>query len=192
MILEELIQHSKDNNKVIGITTYTEPELMWCGIVKDFNEDFISFEHYSEFGDRDGLIVEGIDNISDIQIDTEYLKGLSYLIAHPDALNFKVPKLAAMIKLEAWPFDLLNQFLNNWDYILALETTEDRFVGIITQVDEFSIKLQLINENGYPNGTQVIRSEDIANLKINGRFECKRLALYKWRNSGDRNSDKIE
>ena len=70
--LKKILQESKDDKKIVGIRIYRDDEKFWCGYINDFNENLVLIQHFTEFGQTDGFVLEKIENIESIDSDDNY------------------------------------------------------------------------------------------------------------------------
>tara|TARA_R110001583_G_scaffold69300_2_gene196568 strand:- start:5953 stop:6513 length:561 start_codon:yes stop_codon:yes gene_type:complete len=178
----DLLNKSKNEQKIIRIWFYGEEEMYWCGYVKNVKEKLFFLQHFTKFGKPDGLLSEQIENIESIDFDNDFSKTMEYLIKYPDLID-KEPKIDLEITEEDnWQFEILDSQLGLKDRLITIQINGDRFYnGIIEWIDEGYLILNKVGEEGQDEGKSIFIIDDINAIQINNLENRKRLLLYKLR-----------
>lgn len=179
-MLYDILEESKKNNKLISLLLYGDVGF-WCGVVQDYNQEFIELKHYTKYGDVDGLAIERISDIERIDIQDKHLKAMTVLIEKNDQLR--------KMELKSRMFDDLNE--ENWQFIslkpyeldrgvlVSIQVNSDNFYqGFVMKLGLDFLKFEIIDEDGFSDGVCLFKLKDINSIKLND-FECrKRLLIY--------------
>ena len=175
---KDILKDSKENNKVIGLTLYGE-DGFWSGIVKNYNEEIIMLQHYTKYGQPDGLLVESIENIESIDFNNEYSESMEYIILNSDKLNQDFSNIDISSKIENWPIDAIKEAKGNTNIILSIQINKDEiYYGFVEDINETNIKLKLIDQLGKVHKMSIFKIEDISTVKFNCLSSRRRLLLY--------------
>lgn len=178
MILD-IFKKSKDTKEIIGFNFYGTDKGFYCGYVLKYTDDFVIIQHFTKFGERDGILVHKVSDIQYLDIETDYLKGLKYLIDHRS--NF-LPQTFSP-KSVSEPLDEFNslfQFLiGNKDYLVKFQLTDDDiYFGFVEWCDDNNFSIINIDVDGIKQGKAVFKFEDLKLYWLDD-LECrKRKMLY--------------
>jgi len=180
-ILLDLIKNSKQNREIIGIWKYNDEDGFWAGYVTDYNEELVTIKHFTKYGKSDGIIVEQIANIKNIDFDDDYAKAMQYIVENSEELDKDVDFEMKLGNSEDWQIEILKQ-LEGTNQIAKVEISNDGFFsGFITKVSESDFILHCVGEMGEDEGTVVYRVEDVAAIRVNDIENRKRAMLFKWK-----------
>lgn len=182
--MQNIFERSKTEQKFIGIWVYDDTEDFFSGIVKHYTEELLFLQHYTRYGKPDGIVVQEIDNIERIEFEDDYSMFMEYLVKHSDLLDSEEDINIRIRDYENWRFELLDQQLGNEKRIVGLQVlNENYFNGIVKWIDEDTVTLQVLGNNGEDEGKALLRLDDILSIRINDLRNRKRLMGYHWRKS---------
>ena len=183
-MINEILENSKQNDKLIGIKLYGEAEY-WCGIIADYNDDFFQLRHFTKNGELDGIAIERIADVERIDIEDEYLSAMKIIIDNRQKIRDIEVKSRIFAELddENWQFVSLKPYENDKNVLTSIQVNGDDFYqGFVLSINEAFLKFELIDNNGNSNGISIFKLEDITSVKIND-LECRRrLLIYKIKN----------
>lgn len=182
-ILFEILRKSKENKEIIGIWKYSDDDGFWAGYVKDYNENLVVIQHFTNYGKSDGIIVERIDNIKSVDFDDDYAKAMQCLIDYSAQLDEEDPFELGITEDDDWQVEVLKQ-IEGTKRIVRLEINgSDSFSGFVTKLSEYDLILRCIGKMGEDEGTVIYRLEDITAVRVNDIENRKRVMLFNWRNT---------
>lgn len=129
----------------------------------------------SPYGEDDGFIYRLIEDIATIEIDTVYLEDIKIL-----SDNNKVAVRDLNVSNGAILIDLINYVMTN-KLICTLELSHniDRCIcGIINEIDESLLKVEIINERGQESGYAYVDIDEISSIIVQSQDERKLQILY--------------
>lgn len=178
-VLKKILQESKDDKKIIGIRIYRDDEKFWCGYIIDFNENLVLIQHFTEFGQTDGLVLEKIENIESIDSDDNYSSTFQYLIESQNDIKTE-SKNIDLPNSENWQYDFLERFKIT-NQIISLEFEDDFTIyGEIENLDSEFIKIKTVGNLGDLDGHSTYRLSDITAIRIDNVESTKRKKLLEW------------
>jgi len=174
-MLYKILEESKKNNKLISLSLYGDVGF-WCGVVQDYNEEFIELKHYTKFGDVDGIAIERISDIERIDIEDDHLKAIAVLIKKNEQIKKAEFKSRIFDELDKdnWSFVSLKPYEKDKDVLVSIQVNNDNYYqGFVVEMDSDYLRFEIIDTDGVSEG------ECLFKLQIND-FECrKRLLIYK-------------
>lgn len=180
-MINELLEKSKVKKKLIGIDLYAD-EGYWCGIILDFNEDTFQLQHFTKFGEKDGVTIDEISKIERIDFGDDYLKSIEFLIEHQEKLKENPHKNRFFEDLvgEDWQTLALTPYLNEKNFLISISISGDStYRGFVEKIDDYSFFFKCIGELGENKGYSMFKFDDVFSIKIND-LECrKRFLLHK-------------
>ncbi|MBA3665293.1 MAG: hypothetical protein H0W61_13935 [Bacteroidetes bacterium] len=183
-LFSEIFERSMGKKELIGIWKYDDENSFICGYVVNYDETLVAIKHYTEYGKPDGVMVEQISNIINIDINDDYLISLQYIINNSKKLDKENEIDIDFSGGEMWQFKILQENSERKDRIVSLEINRDEsFSGFIGKVTVSDFMLKRIGKLGEDEGSVVYRVEDVTSLSINDQDCRKRLMLYNWKNS---------
>ncbi len=178
-VMKKILQESKDNKKIIGIRLYRDDEKFWCGYINDFTENLVLIQHFTEFGQSDGFIIEKIENIESIDNDDNYSSAHQYLIENQNDIKRESIKIDIPTS-ENWQHDILEIFINN-NQIISMDFEGDFTIyGEIESLDSEFIKIKTVGYLGYLDGYSTYRLNDIIAIRIDNIESIKRKKLLEF------------
>ena len=180
-MINEILEKSKIDKKVIGLRLYDNNGFL-CGIVIDYNDDIVQFQHYTEYGQLDGVGLEEVSQIERIDFNDEYTDAINFLIKNQDKLQepqFK-NRFFEDLAEDDWQTLALTPYLNEKNFLISIEVNQDfTYRGFIEQINEYNFTFRSIGNLGENKGLSMFKFEDVSSLKIND-LECrKRFLLHK-------------
>ena len=184
-MINEILENSKAKNKLVGIKLYGEAGY-WCGIVEDYNDDFIQLKHFTKNGELDGIAIERIVDIERIDIEDDYLTAMKIVIENRQKIRDIEIKSRIFTDLDDdnWQYVSLKPYESDKNVLTSIQVNRDDFYqGFVKSINENFLKFELIDNNGNSNGMSIFKLEDINSVKIND-LECRRrLLIYKTKNA---------
>ena len=146
-----------------------------CGRIMAVDDRFFAFQSFDPYGRYDGYDVREISDIYEIAVDTKYLKALDIFIGEskPEPLCIQSDCIVKEI--------LALSYKNKEAVTLDVDNTEELQIGIVTDIYETRIEINLFNEYGEPDGVASINMDDILSVRYNSLDERKieKLVLAK-------------
>jgi len=127
-MLYKILEESKNNNKLISLSLYGDVGF-WCGVVLDYNEEFIELKHYTKYGDIDGIAIERISDIERIDIEDDHLKAIAILIKKNEQINkveFK-SRIFDELDKDNWQFICLKPYEKDKDVLASIQVSSDNY-----------------------------------------------------------------
>lgn len=132
-------------------------------------------------GNPDGLDIGPIDDIIEIRKESRYVRQIALLMEKDDD---PAPKPTGGWNGGPNPESCLDEVLRRSmleklviNVLLATGDDELRFFGIVRELSDTHVRIDVLTDDGEPDGTSVIRIDDIAGLQVNTREEGK-IALF--------------
>ena len=178
-IFKKILQESKNNKKLIGFRNYEDEDKLWCGYVKDFNDDLVLVQHFTEYGEMDGLILGKIEDIESVDSSSDYCSAIQYLAEYKNSSNDECNNLD-LPDSDNWRFDFLDKFKKT-DRIIAVEFVGDYTIyGIINDLDTEFLTLRGVGQIGDLNGFSTYRLSNIKAIMIDNFESLNRKILLDW------------
>jgi hypothetical protein len=182
-LLKNLLVSSKNENKILCIYMYGEETDFWCGVIADVGDDYFVMNHYNKYGEKDGLHIERIADIERIDFENDYCAMMSFLIENNKKIQELQLKHLDIISDEKTVYRILEEQLNDDNRIVRIGLTSGNyFVGFVTWIDDESIILQLVDNDGVSTGKSLFALEMIKTIRINDTDAVRRMLLSRWRN----------
>lgn len=155
------------------------------GFVEAVSDTDYSLLQIDPDGNADGLDIGSIDDIIEIRKESRYVRQIALLMEKEEDPAAK----AAQEAMKGWsggptPESCLDEVLRQSmldklvvNILLATGDDELRFYGIVRELSETHVRVDILSDDGEPDGTSVIRIDDIAGLQVNTREERK-VALF--------------
>lgn len=183
-LFSEIFERSMGNKELIGIWKYDDENSFLCGYVINYDETLVALKHYTKFGKPDGVVIEQIANIVNIDINDDYLISLQYIINNAKKLDKENEVDIDFTGGEMWQFKILQENAERKDRVVSVEINgEDSFCGFIQKVTVDDFMLKCIGKLGEDEGSVIYRVEDVTSITINDMDCRKRFLLYNWKNS---------
>jgi hypothetical protein len=178
----EILEKSKTTKQLISLHCYGDDGKFFCGYVQHYDETNIVFNHYTKFGKLDGIVIESISNIEQIEYENEYLNCIQYLIDNTETLNGdRFPPIVTS-SADNWCATLLEEYVGRKDCIFSLKVSGDNFAtGFILWCDNEYVAINKLDYIGNLEGKCIYKIEDISSVRINDLEDMRSLRLYEWR-----------
>ncbi|MCD8140178.1 MAG: hypothetical protein LUE17_10460 [Planctomycetaceae bacterium] len=151
------------------------------GFVEAVSDSDYTLQQIDPDGNPDGLDIGSIDDIIEIRKESRYARQIALLMEKEEE-----PKARPA---QGWngkphPESCLDEVLRRSmqeqlvvNILLATGDDELRFYGIVRDLTDSHARLDVLTDDGEPDGTSVVRLDDIAGLQVNTRDERK-VALF--------------
>lgn len=151
------------------------------GYVEALSEHDYTLQQIDPDGNPDGLDIGDLDDIIEIRRESRYARQMALLLENAEEL---AAKPEAGWTGNANPESCLEAALRQAvkdrlvvNIMLATGDDEVRFYGLVRGITESHVLLDVLTDDGEPDGTTVVRLDDIAGLQMNTHEERK-VALY--------------
>lgn len=143
-----------------------------------FNDKYIQIQHYTEYGDPDGIVIESRDNIEGIDSRYKYARAIEFL--HMSKFkNTQLDRALTISQTNTWKYKLLSKFKGK-DNVLALKhEDQNTYYGKINDIDKEFIKIETVGSIGELEGFYTMRIRDLLSLHINSVEGTKRNTISK-------------
>jgi hypothetical protein len=181
-LIKEIFQESKEKKKIINIRTYdNEDDSFYCGYILDYNDVVVQIKHFSEYGNDDGISIQKIDNIGNIEFEEDYSAAIQYLIQNNTDLDkSNIPDFKYDFS-DNWRYKILSLFLVQKIIIVIENYKLEKICGFVHKLTENELILKPIGKLGEDEGYSLYKLSDINSIQPDD-LECrKRLLLYKWK-----------
>ncbi|MDR1613028.1 MAG: hypothetical protein LBT97_09630 [Planctomycetota bacterium] len=151
------------------------------GYVAGVSESDYSLQQVDPDGNLDGLDIGAIDDVIEIRSESRYARQICLLMENRDEPKGRAtPGWTGKPNPESCLDEVMRQALKEKLVVNLLIATGDdelRFYGIVRELTGTHTKIDVLTDDGEPDGTSVIRLDDIAGLQVNTRDELK-VALF--------------
>lgn len=175
---QKILSKSKKEKSFIGIRTSGSDDELWCGYILNNNERFVQIQHFSEYGEPDGIVLESFNNIEGLDHEDSYSNAIEYLFK----TNYKGYKLNRTLELsntKNWKHNALKLYKAK-DMVLAVKhEDENTYYGKVSYIDQDSVTITTIESIGQMEGKYTIRLSQILSIHINSIEGRKRNLLSK-------------
>jgi len=183
-MLSEILEQSKKNKQIMCFYHYNDDDF-WCGYVTDYNQDLVYIQHLTKYGFLDGIVVERIDGLKNIEFGDDYSKAMQYLSDNTDKIISEPEYKFEIPTTENWQHDVLKQFLGV-NRLIRLEMNKSDYIhGFVEKLSETEFILNQVGKMGEDEFRSVFKIEDVTAFRLNEMDARKRLLLYNWRKSID-------
>ncbi len=179
-MIKDILEKSQQEKRIIGVWVYGDDNGFWSGYVKELTEEFVIFQHFTKYGEPDGLVIEKLESIQSIDFNDDYTNVMQYLI---DRNSIKIEEINVEIQhAHAWQTDVLEPFIGKKNRIVQIQVNRDSFYsGFVEWVDHENLILRIVGTNGEDKGKSFFRIEDINGIRVNNKNNRRKMTLYKWR-----------
>jgi hypothetical protein len=180
-LLREILQESQDKKKIIGIRIYGHEDSFYSGYVQSFNDEIFQIRHFSTYGKDDGIVIEKIEGIENIEYNEDYSESQQYIVQKSDEID-KSNLINYNFDLsENWKSENLKKFIGQKILVNIENSKMENICGFIIRVTESELIMNTIGELGKDEGLSYYKLEDISSIQPDD-LECrKRLCLYNWK-----------
>ncbi len=151
------------------------------GYVEAVSDNDYTLKQIDPDGNPDGLDIGSIDDIIEIRKESRYARQIGLLMEKEED---PTPKATQGWTGKPNPESCLDEILKRSmleklvvNLLLATGDDELRFYGIVRELTDTHARIDVLSDDGEPDGTSVIRLDDIAGLQVNTRDERK-VALF--------------
>lgn len=177
-----LIEARKEKQLVCIFRDPSDLRRFAVGFVVAVSENDYTLHQIDPDGNLNGLDIGAIDDIIEISKESRYARQISLLIENKAEEKDESPTSgwSGRPNPESCLEDVLQKALKDKLVVNLLVATGDdelRFYGIVRDMTGTHIRIDVLTDDGEPDGTTVIRLDDIAGLQVNTREERK-VALF--------------
>ncbi|MCC8189310.1 MAG: hypothetical protein LIP77_01565 [Planctomycetes bacterium] len=154
------------------------------GFVEAVSDADYTLQQIDPDGHPDGLDIGSIDDIIEIRKESRYARQIALLMENEEETgktgggwNGK-PNPESCLE-EVLKQSMLDKLVVN--VLLATGDDELRFYGIVRDMTESHVKIDVLSDDGEPDGTSVVRLDDIAGLQVGTREERKVTLFHRHR-----------
>ncbi len=181
LFCEMLREAQKDRQLVCIFRDPCDLRRFAVGFVQAVSDADYTLQQIDPDGNPDGIDIGSIDDIIEIRKESRYARQITLLMEKEEDPQAK--------PTQGWngkphPESCLDEALKHAmkerlvvNILLATGDDELRFFGIVRELTETHTRIDILSDDGEPDGTSVIRLDDIAGLQVNTRDERK-VALF--------------
>ncbi len=151
------------------------------GFVEALSDNDYTLQQVDPDGNLDGLDIGSIDDIIEIRKESRYTRQIALLMDNqPEQQKKSACGWNGRPNPESCLEDVMRQAVQEKLVVNILVATGDdelRFYGIVRDLTETHAKIDVLTDDGEPDGTTAIRLDDIAGLQVNTRDERK-VAIF--------------
>ena len=178
---EMLIEARRDKRLVCVFRDPSDLRCFVVGFVAAVSEGDYTLQQVDPDGNLDGFDIGSIDDIIEIRTESRYARQITLLMEEKgETTKNQVEGWSGRPNPESCLEEVLRQALKDKLVVNLLVATGDdelRFYGLVRGLTETHAKVDVLTDDGEPDGTTVIRLDDIAGLQVNTRDERK-VALF--------------
>ncbi len=176
-IINQILEKSKSNKELISLWEYGDDNF-WCGYVINYNSTLVQIQHFSKYGQNDGIVILRIENIESIDFEDEYVDILQYLINNFEEKIKLEFKEIILPDSEDWQTILLKQFEGNGKIVSFEINGSEYYSGLILHCSDKDFVAKMIGSRGEIVANAIYKNENITAFKINNIEQRKRLLLF--------------
>lgn len=150
------------------------------GFVAAVSDSDYSLQQIDPDGNPDGIDIGSIDDIIEIRKESRYARQIALLMEKEEAEKAEKSEQRDWWNSSPSPESCLDEVLKRSiaeklvvNVLLATGEDELRFYGIVREITDSHARIDVLTDDGEPDGTSVVRIEDIAGLQVNTRDERK-------------------
>lgn len=176
-----LLEARQDKQLVCVFRDPSDLRRFAVGFVVAVSDNDYTLQQIDPDGNPDGLDIGSIDDIIEISKESRYARQIALLMENKaEPANDKKNGWDGRPNPDSCLEDVMRRALTDQLVVNLLVATGDdelRFYGIVRELTETHTKIDVLTDDGEPDGTTVIRLDDIAGLQVNTRDERK-VALF--------------
>lgn len=182
LFIDILREAARDRQLVCIFRDPSDLRRFAVGFVEAVSDEDYTLQQIDPDGNPDGLDIGAIDDIIEVRKESRYARQIALLMEKngegrkedpPQGWNGKQnPESCLDAALRQSMTDKLVVNL-----LLATGDDELRFYGIVRDLSETHVRVDVLSDDGESDGTSVVRLDDIAGLQVNTRDERK-IALF--------------
>ncbi len=150
------------------------------GFVEAVSDADYTLQQIDPDGNPDGLDIGSIDDIIEIRKESRYARQIALLMETDEEPSKQPQGWNGKPHPESCLDEVLRRSMQDKlvvNILLATGDDELRFYGIVRELTDTPARIDVVSDDGEPDGTSVIRLDDIAGLQVNTRDERK-VALF--------------
>lgn len=180
--IKRFLDKSIEEKKIYCFHEYGNNDI-FCGYVLSYNTDVIQIQHYTKFGEVDGVTNLFLSNIKNIVIQGEYSERIEYLVENQAQLNQYLNNSTPCLLAPTSDgfLGILKEYANDRSHIFNIEVSRSYYIGFVDEVNEHYLVFTEIANDGMEIGTHIFKIEDISNVHIDDRPAKKTFFVYNWR-----------
>lgn len=182
-LIAKTLLASKEKGQFLSIYEYSDDDKFWFGKVVDFNEEIVVLQHYTKFGKQDGKLVLKRSYIKEINFDDDYERAMRYVIEHSCKID-EPKEIILNFNENNWQKSVLSQAKMTKDLIVSIEIENNRYSGIVLDIEDEHFILQCIGNNGEDEGKSMFRILDVERVSCDDKNDRRKFLLYEWRKIG--------
>ncbi len=173
----EILREAQREKQLVGI--FRDPSDLRrfaVGFVEAVSTGDYSLQQIDPDGNPDGIDIGSIDDIIEIRKESRYARQIALLMEKEEDPLPQPPAWTSNPSPESCLEEVLRRSMLDKlvvNVLLATGDDELRFYGIVRELTEANVRIDVLTDDGEPDGTSVIRIEDIAGLQVNTRDERK-------------------
>lgn len=166
--MKNLLDKFKHNREVISIYQ-SDLAKCWAGFVYDIDDDYVLLSHITDDGFYGGFILLSIDTITNIEHSTISERKLYKLYE----LRKQQPPCIKLSKKDTLLTSVLEYSHNEQAVISIYFDKDDEYTitGVIYDISEEDLCIQIYNKVGAKNGFSHIKKYDICQIFVDGLYE---------------------
>lgn len=180
-LMDSLLEKSKQEKELLSFYIYGDDKF-WCGYIIDYSEEFLVIQHFTKYGENDGIIIHPKNQIERIDFNDDYIKSMKYIIENKDIIRKSNEINIVYTKNENYILNVLKQLSGNNDVIVSFQiSNKDFYTGYILEFSDVDFTLNCIGQDGDALGMVLLKIEDVTNIDLDDLDNRKRNVLYKLR-----------
>lgn len=178
---ETLLEAHRERQLVCIFRDPSDLRRFAVGFVEALSDNDYTLQQVDPDGNLDGLDIGSIDDIIEIRKESRYTRQIALLMENqPEPQKKSARGWNGRPNPESCLEDVMRQAVQEKLVVNILVATGDdelRFYGIVRDLTETHAKIDVLTDDGEPDGTTAIRLDDIAGLQVNTRDERK-VAIF--------------
>lgn len=178
---ETLLEAHRERQLVCIFRDPSDLRRFAVGFVEALSDNDYTLQQVDPDGNLDGLDIGSIDDIIEIRKESRYTRQIALLMENqPEQQKKSARGWNGRPNPESCLEDVMRQAVQEKLVVNILVATGDdelRFYGIVRDLTETHAKIDVLTDDGEPDGTTAIRLDDIAGLQVNTRDERK-VAIF--------------
>ena len=163
------LKELKENKQIAAFyTNIDDTSKFSVGYVLDYNEDYFLLAEISPKGLNDGFVVNEINNIIRINVDSRYENKIKVLAEYQKTIHENIEFQTDDIVFEVLKFAKIK------NYIVSIELINSGFYdiqGYVATIEKDNCLINQVTEYGDVDGMAVIKLSDITKISCNSNDE---------------------
>ncbi len=179
-MIKDIFEKSKTNKDLLGIRLYDSNDDFWCGYIEDYNEHVFQFRNFDRYGAEDGILIEQMDAIESIDLDSDYITIFTYFVREKNDFDLIEP-IPGPLTTENWRAEYLETSRAK-NEVISIEFNHEYVVyGLIMDLGEEEFVIEAIGKLGENEGSSLYKISNISAMRMSD-IDCRfREGMYKWR-----------